>query len=133
MSGETKLTALLKGMTPVLNEGAYIFTTVKKGTTIDIQDCICTFQEKEGVTMVLAKEKADQLKVSYEFVAAWITLTVHSALDAIGLTAVFSTALAEHNISCNVIAGFYHDHIFVAQKDAQNAMKILTEISKANS
>jgi uncharacterized protein len=70
------------------------------------------------------------LQLSYSFVAAWITLTVHSSLEAVGLTATFSKALAENNISCNVVAAYYHDHIFVDAKDAAKAMKILHILSE---
>ncbi|MEO9662897.1 MAG: ACT domain-containing protein, partial [Maribacter dokdonensis] len=66
----------------------------------------------------------------YEFIASWITLTVHSALDAVGLTAAVANALTKHNISCNVVAAFYHDHIFVSTKDATKAMSVLQEFSK---
>jgi uncharacterized protein len=62
-------------------------------------------------------------------VAAWITLTVHSALEAVGLTAAFSKALADVNISCNVVAGYYHDHIFVPQQDAEKAMAVLESLA----
>ncbi len=126
MTGETNIDVLLKTMKPFLNEGEHVFcTTTNK---INIDDAIMFFTEKEGTTIILSKEKADALHLPYSFVAAWITLTVHSALEAVGLTAAFSTALAKENISCNVIAAFYHDHIFVDKKDAKRAMAVLEKM-----
>ncbi len=126
MTGETNIDVLLKTMKPFLNEGEYVFcTTTNK---INIDDAIMFFTEMEGTTIILTKEKADTLHLSYSFVAAWITLTVHSALKAVGLTAAFSTALAKENISCNVVAAFYHDHIFVDKKDSKRAMAVLEKM-----
>lgn len=131
MSGETNLSKLLKRMNPQLHKGAYVFTTVKNIDQIKGLDTICEFRESEGVSIVIEKQKADELNLPYEYVASWITLQIHSSLDAVGLTALFSTELAKHNISCNVIAAYYHDHIFVDQKDADKAMRVLRDLSKS--
>ena len=119
-------------MTPRLNEGEYVFCTVDKIPEVHISDIISFFKEEEGYTLILKKETADHQNLSYSYVAAWITLTIHSSLEAVGLTAAFSAAMAKHLISCNVVAGFYHDHIFVAFHDAQKAMDVLRELATKN-
>ena len=90
---------------------------------IDIAEVIMFFRENEGHTIILKKELAKRLQLEYSFIASWITLTVHSSLEAVGLTAAFSAALTEENISCNVVAAFYHDHIFVDKRDAEKAIR----------
>ncbi|WP_298903562.1 ACT domain-containing protein [uncultured Psychroserpens sp.] len=130
MSGETNLVQLIKGMTPQLHKGNYVFCTVKNLDRIKRDDTICEFQEIEGTTVVLEQSKADALGLNYDYVSSWITLMIHSSLDAVGLTAVFSNELALNNISCNVVAGYYHDHIFVDSKDASKAIHVLQELSK---
>lgn len=127
-TGITDLQELIAKMEPILNEGTYVFTTVSQANNIPRNLPICEIKEQEGITLVLKKEDAQQLGLSFDFVAAWITLRVHSALDAVGLTAAFSSELGRHNISCNVIAGYYHDHIFVAVQDRAKAMRVLRKM-----
>lgn len=130
MPGEKDLDKLLRMMKPTLNVGDYVFCNIKDIAQIDIADVIMFFRENEGHTIVLKKEFAEKLQLDYSFITSWITLTVHSSLEAVGLTAAFSAALAEENISCNVVAGYFHDHIFVDKRDAERALIILNQFSK---
>jgi uncharacterized protein len=129
MPGEKKLDRLLKKMKPALNEGDYVFCTRKDMKAFVFDDIIMAFKEKEGITIILEQQVADRLQFEYSFVAKWITLTVHSSLEAVGLTAAFSKALTEENISCNVVAGYFHDHIFVNKKDFKKALIVLNKFS----
>lgn len=131
MSGEKNLTTLIKEMKPFVNKGEYVFTTVSNTSNIDKEEIISLFKEQEGVTLILKKSVADNLNLPYSFIASWITLKIHSALDAVGLTAAFSTELAKNNISCNVVASYYHDHIFVAKKDETKTIEVLTNLSNS--
>ena len=78
---------------------------------------------------MVRREIADEAGLAYEFVGSWITLTVHSSLDAVGLTAAFSTALAQAGIGCNVLAGRYHDHILVPHAQRENAVAVLRALA----
>lgn len=129
MTGEKNLDLLLKTMKPHHNHGEFVFCTVTDRRPYEAADFVMLFKEAEGYTIILEKAKADELQLSYSFIASWITLTVHSSLEAVGLTAAFSKALGEANISCNVVAGYYHDHIFVHQKDTDLAMQVLNHFS----
>ncbi len=130
MAGISDLSALLSGMKPELRPGQYVFCTVADPSGLAREHILGAIREREGTTLVLERSRADALGLPYSFVAAWITLTVHSDLEAVGLTAAFSTALAENNISCNVIAGYYHDHLFVGQADTVKAMQVLEQLSR---
>ena len=132
MSGQTNLRTLLRTLTPVRQAGEYVFCTVEETAAPALALVLATFREAEGLTVVLRKETADQLGLPYDYVAAWITLTVHSSLAAVGLTAAFAQALAAENISCNVVAAYYHDHLFVALADAERALASLHQLAASS-
>lgn len=132
MAGEKNLDKLIKSMKPELNEGDYVFCEINDLSQVDIDNTVALFREKKSITVVLKKEYADKLSLKYGFIAAWITLTVHSSLEAVGLTAAFAQALAKENISCNVMAAYYHDHIFVDKTDSEKAMEVLNRLSEKN-
>jgi hypothetical protein len=127
-AGERHLTALLAGLSPRLHDGAFVFTTVT-GAAPAAADPVVVVDEDEGRTLVVRKELADELGLPYSFAAAWITLQVHSALDAVGLTAAVSRALTEAGISANVVAGFHHDHLFVPCDRAGEAVDVLRALA----
>ena len=98
-------------LAPDLSQEPYVFVT-----TAGPPPAVAMFAailEDEGLTLVLTKADADRVGLEYSYVAARITLRVNSALDEVGLTAVVSRVLADADISCNVIAGAAHDHLFV--------------------
>lgn len=128
MAGEINLDKLLANMEPVLNPGTYVFATLANVDEVPRSMTIGEFQEKEGLSVILEKGKADQLGLEYEYEAAWITCRVHSALEAVGLTAKIANALATNGLSCNVVAGNFHDHLFVPKAEEKKAMDVLLAI-----
>ncbi|MEU7037677.1 ACT domain-containing protein [Streptomyces sp. NPDC046237] len=128
MSAERDLTRLVAGMRPELNPGRYVFTTVDGPAPAGVAPVV-TVAEGEGLTLVVRQEEADAAGLSYDYVAAWITLRVHSALDAIGLTAAVARELAGAGLSCNVVAGFHHDHLFVEHARADEALAALKDLA----
>ena len=127
MSGETNLARLLATMRPALQPGEYVFCTA--GPDAAVSGALGWFREAEGVSLILPRAEADAQGLPYSYVAAWLTLTVHSALEAVGLTAAVAAALAREGISCNVVAAYHHDHLFVAQADADRALQALRALS----
>ncbi|WP_446040164.1 ACT domain-containing protein [Streptomyces sp. SID1121] len=136
MSGEKDLRALLSGMRPELNPGRYVFTTVggpagsdgPAGIPSGVTPVV-TVAEREGLTLVVRLEEADAAGLPYDYVAGWITLRVHSALEAVGLTAAVAQELATAGVSCNVVAGFHHDHLFVPFERAAGAVALLEDLA----
>jgi uncharacterized protein len=128
-TGKTDLTDMLKTLKPEHNPGDFVFCVIQNLNEIPKNEILMQFKEKEGLTVIIRKELADTLKLDYSFIAGWITLTVHSSLTAVGLTAAVANALTSEGISCNVVAAFYHDHIFVAKNDVQKAMNTLIRLS----
>ena len=115
MSGETNLDKLLATISPSLMDGEFVFLSFANAGYGDYAnlDPVASIIEAEGLTLVVRKSQADRHALEYQSSFKGITLGVHSSLDAVGLTAAFSVKLTEQGISANVIAGYFHDHIFV--------------------
>ncbi|CAM3991476.1 ACT domain-containing protein [Nocardiopsis gilva] len=126
-TSERDLTRLLTGMEPELRPGRYVFTHAER--VPEGLHPVVTVAEDEALTIVCAQEEADAAGLPYDYVAAWVTLRIHSALDAVGLTAAVSSVLAEADMSCNVIAGYYHDHLFVSHDDGPQAVDLLRSLA----
>ncbi|MBG0759849.1 transporter [Vibrio cidicii] len=131
MSAITDLDLLLKSMSPKLLDGEYVFCCVD-GPLADYLhlEPMATFREQEGLTLVVPRAKAELGGLRFDGIFRLITLTVHSSLQAVGLTAAFASQLAEHGISANVVAGYYHDHIFVPQEKAHAALQALESLAE---
>ena len=129
MTGETSLVTLIRSMSPQLNAGEYVFCTLSNGKMPTDVELVGSFREQEGLTVILERSDAKRAGLHFDYVAAWITLNVHSSLEAVGLTAAFASALAQAGISCNVVAGYFHDHLFVGQADADRALHVLRDLA----
>ncbi|HEY4991650.1 MAG TPA: ACT domain-containing protein [Nakamurella sp.] len=120
------LTVLLSSLEPHLHDGEFVFCALAAGAEppAGLRPVVIV-EEEEGTTLVLPAEQAAAAGLPGSIRTAWITLTVSSALDGVGLTAAVSTALARDGIACNVIAGYHHDHLFVPIDAATAAMAAL--------
>ena len=110
---------------PLFNPGVYVYVEADSVKS----PYIGMFKEHEGTTFIMQKDDAVAEGLDWQFESAWISLTTHTALDGLGVTAAFSSALSAAGISCNVIAAVFHDHIFVPVERAEEAMDILAELS----
>ena len=127
LSGEIDLKKLLANLSPLLDSREYVFCTFKNSSYGDCAELkpIASVFEAEGLTLVIARDSADREGIDYQGIFKRITLNIHSSLDAVGLTAAVSTLLAEHGISANMVAGYFHDHIFVNSNDTEKALALL--------
>ncbi|MEZ4608604.1 MAG: ACT domain-containing protein [Deinococcales bacterium] len=131
MSTEKDLQQLLKAMSPELLAGDYVFCSLPLANYGDYATTkpIASFQEAEGLSLVMLEEMAKDHQLDYQGLYRCISLRVHSSLEAVGLTAKIATKLREKGISANVIAAYFHDHIFVPSARAKEALSALLELS----
>lgn len=133
MTGITNLTTLIASMQPVLKTGEYVFATFESIPWNKVAELnpISMFNEDEGLSLVIGKATADTHGIAYDSVFRLITLQVNSSLDAVGLTAAFSSAIGQAGISANVVAAYHHDHIFVPADKADEAIRVLRELASS--
>lgn len=125
------LKQLLAHLQPRLHPGRYAFVTLPAAHAIDPAQIVASIREPEGLSAIVPEQIAFDLGLPIAFLSAWIMLTVRSDLAAVGLTAAFSQALAQAGVSCNVVAGTCHDHVFVPADQAQAAMDALHALSRS--
>ncbi|MCO5969727.1 ACT domain-containing protein [Actinoallomurus soli] len=128
-TGETDLARLLAGLDPVPHDGEYVFVTLADRRTPAGADPVFAFDEDEGRTLVLPRAQAEESGLTGVFPSAWITLRIHSSLEAVGMLAAVTAALAEAGIACNAVSAFYHDHLFVPYDRARDALAVLRTLA----
>lgn len=132
MAAERDLAALLKNARPELQPGIFVFCTIAANEPVPAAlNPLLTFREQEGTTLVILHDEAEAAGLSYAFASRLITLTVHSALDAVGFVAAIIGRFADAGISVNAVSAFHHDHLFVPVDRADEAMVVLRKMSEA--
>ncbi|WP_405180054.1 ACT domain-containing protein [Nocardia sp. NBC_01377] len=122
------LDAILSNLDPRLWPDEYVFTLA--GPALPDCEIAASIQEYEGLSIIIRRQDADSLGIEYDYVAARITLMVNSSLHTVGLTAAISARLAESRISCNVVSGLHHDHLFVPSSRAAEVLMLLRDTSE---
>ncbi len=134
LAGENDLAKLLSDMRPVLDPVDYVFVALpaaQAGRLAGLSP-LMTFREAEGVTLILPRDAAQAEGLAAVEVFKRVTLRVHSSLAAVGLTAAVSACLTEQGISANVVAAYYHDHIFVPAERSDEALAALEGLAARN-
>jgi hypothetical protein len=114
MAGERDLSRLLEALDPKLHPERYSFAAAAT-PTLD-EDQFAIVREEEGLTLIRPDPSGEWARIS---------LGVHSSLEAVGLTAELSSRLAGKGISANIIAGLFHDHLFVPWDRRDDALDCL--------
>jgi hypothetical protein len=130
LRGLSDLGAMLKSLNPELLAGEFVFASLPGASFADAAylSPIGSFQEAEGLSVIVSKATAVRHGIGFALTLRCITLHVHSDLAAVGLTAAIATRLAEEGVSANVIAGFFHDHVFVPAEQADRALEALVSL-----
>ncbi len=125
MSGITDLQQTLNSIKVICDDIEYGFASVPGDSVIERDKVLATFQENGRLAVIAPKSYLDSEDIENEGPYAKLTIDVHTSLELVGLTAVMSTKLAEHGISANVVAAFYHDHVFVQYDLRDKAIGLL--------
>jgi len=127
--GEMDLAKMLASIK--IERRAELVTVVSLPEPVALGDGVhAVLTEVEGTTVIATLDEAERRGWPANFVAVWLTVQVHSSLEAVGLTAAMSRALTERQIPCNVLAGFYHDHLLVPVDRADEAVATLESLAE---
>lgn len=133
MSSSQSCQDLLANLNPTLSPDPWIFAAIAEAAPGLSEDhsIFALIREDEGLTAIRPATPDDARGNRPLF--ARITLQVHSDLEAVGLTAAVSGALAAQNLCANIVAGLNHDHLFVPYQRGEEALLCLRKISAAAS
>ena len=123
---------LLAALAPMRHDGVYVYASLARTAGLDGLTPVATFREAEGLTVIVDEAQAQRAGLNVVWRCAWITLTVPSELDAVGLTAAVAAALEEAGIACNLVAAIHHDHLFVPLASADAAIETLRKLQRRN-
>ena len=123
--GETDLGVMLSTLAVERRPGRFAYVAVENPAPELLALAHAVVTEGDSTTLVLEVEAAERAGLPVTIEMAWLTLQVHSSLEAVGLTAAVSARLAARGIACNVIAGYHHDHLLVPIARADDAIAAL--------
>ena len=133
MSGKRNLKEILQNINPYLLDESFVFIT----SCEPIEDLVnllnpkATFLEDEGITLVINQKDADAHSLQYDAIFKCISLGVHSSLESHGLISTITRELTKHKISSNIFSGYFHDHIFVQDNLAAEALKVISSLENS--
>lgn len=126
----TDLDTLLSSMAPALDPRVFVFATVPETAIAEVAPhATMLFREAEALTAIIEQGAANSLRLAATFPCRMITLHVHSALDAVGFLAALLPRLADHGMGVNPVSAYHHDHLFVPEDRAEDALSVLKDIS----
>lgn len=131
MPGITDLSQTLQSMKVACDDIQYGFASIQDETLIARDRVLATFHENGRLAIIAPQDYLQDLQIEHEGPYARLTIDVHTSLELVGLTAVMATKLAEAGISANVVAAFYHDHVFVQYDLRDQATSILEGLKNA--
>lgn len=130
MSGQTNLSTVLNSLKISCDNVEYGFASKKEKDVVFSDSILGLVRETEGTTIIAPKKYFEENAIPYDGPYARLTIEVHTSLDLVGLTAAFARKLTENNISANVVAGYFHDHIFVQYESRQKAIDAIYQLKE---